>query len=233
MRELARALGDKRAFEIQLFGGRIETEDGRRKFVHETWQRPLGAIEPQRGDPKSFSVHGLGGATVQKIKLSLEADISVPLFLVSSTKTDAKAPVVVGVCQEGKDAFLKHNAEAVAKLVDAGIVVCLADLRGTGETKVGSERGRRSSATGLSSTDLMLGQPLLAPNSVICAASCGSSKRFRTSMVSVSPFGVLRLPGQIPPTSTSECRWTSNRCPRSPSRWEALSLCSAACSMTR
>jgi hypothetical protein len=40
----------------------------------------------------------------------------------------------------------------------SAIAVCLPDLRGTGETKPGEGRGRGSSATSLSSAELMLGQ---------------------------------------------------------------------------
>src|SRR6185369_10164004 len=39
--------------------------------------------------------------------------------------------------------------------------VCLPDLRGCGETRPGDDRGRRSSATSISASELMLGQTML------------------------------------------------------------------------
>src|SRR5262249_15080215 len=76
-------------------------------------------------------------------------------------KAKGKTPVVVGVCQQGKGAFLKNNAAEIARLIESGVAVCLPDVRGTGETRAGSGRDRRTSATSISSTDLMLGQPLV------------------------------------------------------------------------
>ena len=49
----------------------------------------------------------------------------------------------------------------MAALLKAGTTVCLLDLRGTGETDPGDDRGRRSSASSLSSSELMLGQTLV------------------------------------------------------------------------
>src|SRR5690606_32799180 len=56
---------------------------------------------------------------------------------------------------------LKQHAREVAECLRAGVAVCLVDVRGTGETRAGSARGRNSSATSISSTELMLGQTLV------------------------------------------------------------------------
>jgi hypothetical protein len=68
---------------------------------------------------------------------------------------------VVGVAQQGKQGFLRGRAEEIAALLNRGIAVCLPDLRGTGETSPGSDRGRNSEATAISSSELMLGNTLV------------------------------------------------------------------------
>jgi hypothetical protein len=46
-------------------------------------------------------------------------------------------------------------------LLDNGMAVCLPDVRGTGETRSGTGHGRRSAATSLSSSELMLSSTIL------------------------------------------------------------------------
>jgi hypothetical protein len=72
-----------------------------------------------------------------------------------------RLPVVVGVCQEGKQMFLKQRSAEIAELLQGGAAVCLLDVRGTGESKPEGGRGRTSAATSISATELMLGQTLL------------------------------------------------------------------------
>jgi hypothetical protein len=67
---------------------------------------------------------------------------------------------VLCVSQGGTDSFLKHEAAEIAALVASGTAVCLVDVRGTGETRPGDDRGRNSSATSLSATEFMLGRSL-------------------------------------------------------------------------
>jgi hypothetical protein len=69
--------------------------------------------------------------------------------------------VVVAVAQAGKEKLLHQASSEVAALLDRGVAVCLPDVRGTGETSPGAGRGRRSAATSLSSSELMLGGTML------------------------------------------------------------------------
>jgi hypothetical protein len=89
--------------------------------------------------------------------------IQVPvLYLIPPGKKLGEAPLVVGIAQEGKDGFLKHRAEAIAALIKSGVIVCLPDLRGCGETKFpGDSRGRTSTSTSVSSSEWMLGSSIL------------------------------------------------------------------------
>ena len=155
MHVLADEIGKKRGAKWQT-----STPQDLNRQVRERWQKLLGATEPI-GNPrgKAHAVPALG-FPFAKGELDVESGITVPTLTIWPVKPEAKAPVVVGLCQEGKAAFLKHNAMAIAALLEAGVVVELIDVRGTGETRAGDGRGRRSSATSISSSELMLGQPL-------------------------------------------------------------------------
>jgi hypothetical protein len=68
---------------------------------------------------------------------------------------------VVAFARAGKKRFLVQRAEDIAKLIEDGVVVCLPDLRGTGETASGSFVGPHSTDTTRSCRDLVLGQTML------------------------------------------------------------------------
>jgi cephalosporin-C deacetylase-like acetyl esterase len=138
------------------------TWQGVRHELRDVWGQLLGNVEPKAGPTVLTSaVVPIAGGTVKKIELEVEPGIVLPALILSPEKMAARAPVVVGLCQQGKAAFLKNNAAEVASLLEAGIVVCLPDVRGTGETRAGTDRGRRSSATSIASSELMLGQTLI------------------------------------------------------------------------
>ncbi|HKI31617.1 MAG TPA: acetylxylan esterase [Gemmataceae bacterium] len=139
--------------------------DERRKRLREEWAKLLGDVEPR--EPKRLSVAGGGGlgrGMKFQILLEVEPQVVLPLFLWIAPEIKVKdrpRSLVVFVCQEGKAEFLKSRADAVATLLEGGVTVCLVDVRGTGETRPGDGRGRQSTATSISSTELMLGQTLL------------------------------------------------------------------------
>jgi hypothetical protein len=137
--------------------------EARRRQLRQDWTRLLGAVEPE-ANPKATE-HGkqrLGEVTAERIALEVEPRIVVSLVLLSPPRKEgSKLPVVVGIAQEGKQAFLQDRAEILAELLHGGAAVCLPDLRGTGETRPGSDRGRQSAATSISATELMLGQTLV------------------------------------------------------------------------
>ena len=76
------------------------------------------------------------GAKFERMALEVEPGIVVPLVLLlavpAGPKRDARG---VRSAQDGKQAFLKQPAEDDRRLLDGGVAVCLADVRGTGETK--------------------------------------------------------------------------------------------------
>jgi hypothetical protein len=89
-------------------------------------------------------------------------EMVIPMrVLVPHGKRSAEA-LVVAVCAEGGDAFLKQRTTAIAMLLEKGVTVCLPDLRGTGATKpAGAGLGRNGSNTSHSASVLMLGSTLL------------------------------------------------------------------------
>jgi len=127
------------------------------------WTSVLGDTEPQ-ADPKPTESlpRKMGDITVERTSLEVEPGIVVPMLLLfPARQTNAKAAVVIGVSQGGKQEFLKKRSAEVAELLKGGAAVCLPDLRGTGETRPGDGRGRGSEATSIAASELMLGRTLL------------------------------------------------------------------------
>jgi cephalosporin-C deacetylase-like acetyl esterase len=163
--EIARALADERsaraAAELQ------KVPDGKRaENLARRWGRALG-VSPAPvsvGAVREKSITPLGTqAVVVHVELTTEREIVVPLvLLLPRHEPNRKPAVVVAVAHDGKQRFLRERAEAIAELLRAGTAVCLADVRGTGETGLGeSVGGRRGSDVGASSNSLMLGEALL------------------------------------------------------------------------
>jgi cephalosporin-C deacetylase-like acetyl esterase len=159
--EVAAALGEERAAAARKKLGGLTPEE-QRKRLREMWARLLGDVDP-RAEPKVLSQQAVkaGGVDVHRVVLEVEPGTVVPLLLlVPPGKDRAKPPVVVGICQQGKAELLKGRAEMAASLLDAGVAVCLPDVRGTGESSTGG-RDRQSAATAISASELMLGQTLV------------------------------------------------------------------------
>jgi dienelactone hydrolase len=89
---------------------------------------------------------------------------SLPILLTIINPPKAAAGdvrVVLCLSQQGREAFLKNRAEAIALMAKNGLTVVLVDLPGTGESRIGNDRGRTSYATSVSATSQMLGTSLL------------------------------------------------------------------------
>jgi hypothetical protein len=104
----------------------------------------------------------IGRVRLERHHLRVEPGIVVPLIvLVPPHRDGAKAPLVIGLAQEGKQALLNKRADQIAALLTRGIAVALPDLRGIGETSPGPGRDRRAPVTSVSATGLMTGNTLL------------------------------------------------------------------------
>jgi hypothetical protein len=73
-----------------------------------------------------------------------------------------RLPIVVGLAQEGKKAFMVQRSEALETLLNGGAAVCLVDVRGTGETRPRNDSPRYNGArTDLSATEWLQGRTLV------------------------------------------------------------------------
>jgi dienelactone hydrolase len=136
------------------------------KIMRAGWRKELHVLErPAEPLVRERLIGEIDGHAGERILLQVERDISVSLILFLPAKAKrpaAGSAIVLAVCQEGKARFVKEHAEAIAQLLDAGVAVCAVDVRGTGETAVGTDRGRTSSGTSFSSNEQMLGGTMLA-----------------------------------------------------------------------
>jgi dienelactone hydrolase len=140
-----------------------KTPAEQRRLLRAEWGRLLGNIAPT-GKPavRQVGTEPLGTATVERLLLTVEPGIVVPLLLLIPQRPDTrKPPLVVAFCQSGKAALLRNRGTDIAALLGNGVAVCLPDLRGTGETTLGKGRGRTSASTAVSSSVLMLGETLV------------------------------------------------------------------------
>lgn len=162
LHELATEIGAERAAAARKGRAGLAPE-ARRERLRQDWTRLLGDVEPKAAPRVTVSSdQEVDGVTVKRIALEVEPNIVVPLMLLLPPRQDkGKPPVVLGVAQDGKRGFLNRRTQTVADLLRGGAAVCLPDLRGTGETRPGDGRGRSSSATSISSSELMLGRTML------------------------------------------------------------------------
>lgn len=141
---------------------------GRRAALQASWKRLLGRVEMDPGSPsaeiESRNLQELDEVRAERVLLRTDPGIRVPLVFLRPPKIDLdqRLPTVVMVSHLGKQNLLDRNAAEIAKLLNAGSAVCIADLRGTGESQRDPARGRSSASTSLSSSLLMLGDPLVA-----------------------------------------------------------------------
>ena len=135
------------------------------------WKRLLGGCDvAKRASATVTKIQTVGNMRVESVLLTTSAGMRIPLLWMLPTldkprESDGTGksahPPVICVCSQGKSRFLKDRAAEIARLLNDGVPVCLVDPRGIGESKLGDSHGRRSSATSLSSSALMLSTLLL------------------------------------------------------------------------
>jgi dienelactone hydrolase len=157
--ELAAKWGEERTAQahrkLEALGPRE-----RREWLRAEWSRLLGDVEPDReAHLKEGRSEAFLGVQVERRTLQ-SGSLPIPLLLLVP-EAPGRRPCVAAISQEGKAAFLKNRAKSVAELLRGGVAVCLADLRGTGETRPGAGLDRQSAMTSISSSELMLGRTLV------------------------------------------------------------------------
>ena len=162
LQTLAAALGAERAAAARQGLAKREAAE-RRRQLRRDWTRLLGTVDPPAEvKASSQGKQRVGGVQIERLTLEVEPGILVPMLLMTPPhKAEERPPVVVALAQGGKQAFLKNRAAAVAGLLQAGVAVCLPDVRGTGETRPDAGRGRNSSATAHAASEWMLGETLV------------------------------------------------------------------------
>jgi len=143
---LAAELGRERLARARQAGGGLR----------ERLAAKLGDIAPNPA-PAATATPVEGG---QGLIIRVEDGIEVPALLLLPGRTAGRRAAVIGVAQGGKDRFLAHRGAEIRELLEKGIAVCLADVRGTGETAADARRGPNSSGIAQAATELMLGNTM-------------------------------------------------------------------------
>jgi dienelactone hydrolase len=128
------------------------------------WTHVLGDTAP-RADAKLVEARTeeVAGGRLTRFVLETEPSILVPGLLFTPKGATGREPVVVMLAQAGKAVFLKERGNVIAAFLQAGVTVCLVDVRGTGEaTPRDASPSRTSSRTSHSQTEQILGRTMLA-----------------------------------------------------------------------
>ena len=166
--EMAAALGREQVNGVRAHLARLQPA-AQREWLRGRWAEKLGGIEPNRQPRATVAwTRPVPNGDVEGITLDIEPGIVVPLLLMKP-KGVTRGPVVVVTAQQGKDGVLYARRGEIAELMRRGTLVCLPDVRGTGETAPDARRGPNSPQISLATSALMLGETLLAEGSRICA----------------------------------------------------------------
>ncbi len=146
--EVAGDIGKERAEnEVRIIPGQ---QMGERFF------RLFGHVTP--ASKSNYVVSHLFKPMVIEVGLRRDSFGSYFLFPPGNAKKAKKYPVVVGFAQAGIRTMVKERADTIAALLENGIGVCLLEMRGMG---IKGDRGRTSTSTSISATELMLAGTVL------------------------------------------------------------------------
>lgn len=132
MHRIAFEMGE-RQLQAARAGSRSLRPEERARRLREELRPMLGDIEPVAPGAVMAWKRTLDGAEAEAYVLTVEEGIRVPVILLKPRRA-GRLPVVTAVGQGGKERFLDSRAKELAVLLRSGIAVCLADVRGTGET---------------------------------------------------------------------------------------------------
>ena len=89
----------------------------------------------------------------------------MPVMMLASRRessVEKRSRVIIGVASDGIRGLLNRRRDALAKALESNFVLVLTDVRGTGASSPGSDRGQQGAATSHSATQWMLGETILA-----------------------------------------------------------------------
>ena len=136
----------------------------RRGLLRDEWSRLLGPIGLARPPVVKRRLAGelpASTARVERLVLETEPCIAVPAIILIPVRLAGRAPVVVCLAQAGKARFLAERGPEIAHLLEGGAIAVLPDLRGTGESRAGGDRGPTGEDTDLSVHLQLFGETLL------------------------------------------------------------------------
>lgn len=124
----------------------------RLRALREEFRDRLGEIDPGAPGPAQVAARrSYSGFSAENVVLETEPGIRLPLILLKPAgSASARLPVVLALASGGKAAFLRGRSAVLGTLLEKGVAICLADVRGTGETA-------SSGADALAATGWMLG----------------------------------------------------------------------------
>ncbi len=122
----------------------------------ERWQALLGNVNPSPS--AGYAVNRSAEPALVEMGARRDGLGAYALFPPVNYKKGQKYPVVVAFAEDGIQALARTRAETMAALLENGAGVCLVELRGMGPK---GDRGRASTSTSLSATELMLGQTVI------------------------------------------------------------------------
>jgi cephalosporin-C deacetylase-like acetyl esterase len=163
LHEVLHEVGGERLGEFE----KRSLELGARQFApirKQAWEKVLRSVEPP-ANPKLIErkAEEIAEGKIERLAFEVELGIVVPFILLTPKEAKQMNPVVVMVAQGGKAGFFKERIDVLDVFLKSGFVVCLVDVRGTGETSPSDgSPGRTGSRTSISQTNLILGQPLLS-----------------------------------------------------------------------
>ncbi len=139
----------------------------------------------------------------QVVRHPQEPRPAVPLRWLLPAGAKQGTPVVVAIAQEGKAGFLQHRTAAIARLLQAGVSVCLPDLRGAGEMRSPGARADEPAATPASPQPSgCTARPCWAGR---CRNSCSCWMRCISKEPDRSCYGATRSPRPTLPPRGCRC----------------------------
>ena len=135
------------------------TADEHKKILREQLKEKLGDIEPSTSPVvKDLWNRQYSGFKMEAITIQTEPGITLPVFMLMPETGTSRHSVVIALAQGGKENFLLSRPNEIASLLNAGVAVCLPDVRGMGELT--GQQNRGPGGMSLSANELVLGNTL-------------------------------------------------------------------------
>ena len=135
LHSIAHGMGEELLAAARIRRGTLSGEQ-RLSSLREELADLLGDIEPETRSRVVYrDKMTTGDVEVEPVTLETEDGILVPLMLLKAkSEGEARLPVVLALSEGGKSRFLRERTSELAYCLKNGYLVCVPDVRGTGET---------------------------------------------------------------------------------------------------